>query len=91
MYNEQTNAHLTAVYCTVTLFIVPTSFKAKLAGSKQELPVDDMLALKHVGAINKQYNKLSLSAYLSSHILLTVHTPSSPVLHNPGGFPGITT
>jgi hypothetical protein len=33
-----------------------------LAGIEQELPEDDALALKHVGAINKeQYNKLSIT------------------------------
>jgi len=32
-----------------------------LAGTKWELPEDDVLALKHVGAINKeQHNKLSV-------------------------------
>jgi hypothetical protein len=29
--------------------------------------------------------------HYAGHILQAVHTPSSPALHNPGGFPGMAT
>ena len=52
MYNEQTNAPLIDSLLYRYLFIAPT---------KWQLPEDDALALKHVGAINEeQYNKLSI-------------------------------
>jgi len=66
VYNEQSNAPLidSLLYCY--LFIVPT---------KCELPEDDTLALKHVGAINKeQYNKLSIKCVFVSSLYILFMT-----------------
>jgi hypothetical protein len=67
MYNEQINAHRITIYYIVSLSLLHVSTLMRypqgthlrcllsyIKGNKQELPEDDALALKHVGATNKE-------------------------------------